>query len=194
MAGEVRARMIEGAAALLATSGVAGTSFSEVLHRTGAPRGSIYHHFPGGKDELVSAAMAETLRRVLDLIDTGSTAPAVDVAEAFLAAWRRLLTDTDFVAGCALVAVTVGAESAELRRQAGEAFRAWQAQLADALERGGLPPPAAERHATLLLAASEGAVVMSRATSDLGAFESVAASLLDGIRRDLDAGDAGSGS
>jgi TetR/AcrR family transcriptional regulator, lmrAB and yxaGH operons repressor len=194
MAGEVRARMIEGAAALLATSGLPGTSLSEVLHRTGAPRGSIYHHFPGGKDELVGAALAETLRRVLDLIDPDSSAPADEVAESFLGAWRTLLARSDFAAGCALVAVTVGTESAELRGQAGEAFRTWRAQLAGALERGGLPAAAAQRHATLLLAASEGAVVMSRAMADLGAFESVAASLLDGIRRDLDRGGAGLGS
>ena len=185
MAGEVRARMIEGAAALLATSGLPGASFSEVLQRTGAPRGSIYHHFPGGKDELVGAALAETLHRVLDLIDPDSTAPAAEVAQSFLDAWRTLLTRSDFASGCALVAVTVGTESAGLREQAGEAFRSWRDHLAAALERGGLPAAAARRHATLLLAASEGAVVMSRARADLGAFESVAASLLDGIRRDL---------
>jgi TetR/AcrR family transcriptional repressor of lmrAB and yxaGH operons len=57
MAGEVRARMVDGAIALLASRGLEGTSFSEVLELTGAPRGSIYHHFPGGTAELVSAAV-----------------------------------------------------------------------------------------------------------------------------------------
>jgi TetR/AcrR family transcriptional regulator, lmrAB and yxaGH operons repressor len=49
--------MITGAAQLLAERGLLASSFSEVLDRTGAPRGSIYHHFPGGKDELVSEAI-----------------------------------------------------------------------------------------------------------------------------------------
>jgi len=49
--GDVRARMVAGAARLLAEKGMEGTSFAEVLAATGAPRGSTYHHFPGGKTE-----------------------------------------------------------------------------------------------------------------------------------------------
>ena len=55
--GDVRTKMVKGAAGLLATKGVEGTSFAEVLAVTDAPRGSIYHHFPGGKSELVHAAL-----------------------------------------------------------------------------------------------------------------------------------------
>ena len=55
---DARRKMIESAAILLATRGLEGTSFSDVLERSGAPRGSIYHHFPEGKDELVDAAIA----------------------------------------------------------------------------------------------------------------------------------------
>ena len=52
---------------LLAQKGVQGTSFMDVLEATGAPRGSLYHHFPGGKDELVLAAMDEASREALVL-------------------------------------------------------------------------------------------------------------------------------
>ena len=48
----VRSNMVEGAVRLLASRGVEGTSFSEVLAAADAPRGSVYHHFPGGKSEL----------------------------------------------------------------------------------------------------------------------------------------------
>jgi TetR/AcrR family transcriptional repressor of lmrAB and yxaGH operons len=58
MARDVRDRMIDGAIRLLAQRGLQATSFSEVLELTGAPRGSVYHHFPEGKDQLVSAANA----------------------------------------------------------------------------------------------------------------------------------------
>src|SRR6202167_3250427 len=54
---DVRSRMVEGAVRLLATKGVEGTSFAEVLDATGSPRGSVYHHFPGGKPELLHAAL-----------------------------------------------------------------------------------------------------------------------------------------
>src|SRR6202167_6290678 len=55
--GAVRSRMVEGAVRLLATKGVEGTSFAEVLEATDSPRGSVYHHFPGGKPELLHAAL-----------------------------------------------------------------------------------------------------------------------------------------
>jgi TetR/AcrR family transcriptional regulator, lmrAB and yxaGH operons repressor len=185
MAGDVRARMVDGAIALLASRGLEGTSFSEVLELTGTPRGSIYHHFPGGKDELVSAAVEGALQRALDLMATKDGAPATEVAEFFLGAWRLTLTSSGFSAGCALVAVSVATDSAELRRQAASAFRRWQEQLAGLLEHGGLPAAAASRHATLLLAASEGVVIISRALADLSAFDTTAELLIAGIRHDL---------
>ena len=185
MAGEVRARMVEGAMALLASRGLEGTSFSDVLELTGAPRGSIYHHFPGGKDELVSAAVDGALRRALDLMEPKAGTTAVEVTEFFLAAWRAILTSSDFSAGCALVAVAVATQSPTLRRQTAAAFITWRDQLARLLEQGGLSRVAAEQHAALLLAGSEGAVVISRAVGDLSAFDSAAAVLVEGVRREL---------
>src|SRR5664280_1830019 len=111
MAGAVRDRMIAGAVRLLASRGPQATSFSTVLAETSTPRGSIYHHFPGGKDELVTAAIAATEQHALALLDAHPGASAVEVAESFLAAWRALLTAADFQVGCALVAVTVAADA-----------------------------------------------------------------------------------
>jgi TetR/AcrR family transcriptional regulator, lmrAB and yxaGH operons repressor len=176
--------MIDGAVALLASRGMEGTSFADVLERTGAPRGSIYHHFPDGKDELIGAAIGEALGRAMAVTAAHAGAPAVEVAEAFLGAWGMLLGATHCGAGCALVAVAVDTGSAPLREQAGAAFRTWLDHLAGLLEQGGLSRPAAQRHAVLLLAGAEGAVVLSRAMSEPSAFDSVAASLLDGIRRE----------
>ena len=61
-----REQMIEGALSLLAKQGLQATSFSEVLKLTGAPRGSIYHHFPGGKDQLVAEALKLSEKRTAD--------------------------------------------------------------------------------------------------------------------------------
>src|SRR5271154_6350078 len=68
--GEVRTKMVKGAARLLATKGVEGTSFAEVLDATGTPRGSIYHHFPGGKSELVHAALDLVSTRALGVMES----------------------------------------------------------------------------------------------------------------------------
>ncbi len=179
---EVRDRMVAGAVWLLAQRGLQATSFSSVLAETSAPRGSIYHHFPGGKDELVTAAIEAAQQHALQLIDRDRGASALEVTQSFLAAWRALLTYTDYAAGCALVAVTVAAETDGLRLRAAEAFRAWQDKLAGALEAGGLRPADARPAATLLLAASEGAVVICRAEHDIGPFDAVAEQLTGHIR------------
>jgi AcrR family transcriptional regulator len=176
--------MIDGAAVLLASRGMEGTSLADVLERTGAPRGSIYHHFPAGKDELIGAAIDAALERAMAVTAGRAGAPAIEVAEAFLGAWRMLLKGSACGAGCALVAVAVDTESATLRQHAGDAFRTWRDHLAGLLEDGGLSRAVAGRQAILLLAGAEGAVVLSRAMGDLSAFDSVAASLLEGLRRE----------
>lgn len=85
-------------------------------------------------------------------------------------------------AGCALVALTVAAETEGIRLRAAEAFRAWQEKLASALQAGGLSAATAGPTATLLLAATEGAVVICRAERDIGPFEIVAAQLIERVR------------
>lgn len=182
MTADVRSRMVDGAIRLLATRGLAGTSFSEVLEATGAPRGSIYHHFPGGKDELIAAAVDRSAENAIALLDQRAGEPAERVAELFLDAWRLLLTRSGFEAGCALVAVTVDADSDALRERTAAAFLLWRSHLAALLARGGVPVEQADGQATLLLAAAEGAVVLSRATQDIAPFEAVAGSLLEQLR------------
>src|SRR5215813_15188975 len=88
----VRDNMIAGAARLLAQRGLQATSFSTVLAETSAPRGSIYHHFPGGKEELVTEAIEASRQHALSLIDQEMGASAVEVTRSFLTAWRALLT------------------------------------------------------------------------------------------------------
>jgi AcrR family transcriptional regulator len=182
MVSEVRDRMVAGAARLLAQRGLQATSFSTVLAATNAPRGSIYHHFPGGKEELVAAAIAATERHALSLLDQQLGAPAVEVTRSFLNAWQALLTYSDFGAGCALVAVTVAAETDAMRRRTAEAFGTWQDKLTEALAAGGLSGDQARSVATLLLASSEGAVVICRAQRDIRPFQLVADQLIEHVR------------
>ena len=178
VASDARDRMIAGAARLLAQRGLQATSFSTVLAETGAPRGSIYHHFPGGKDEMVAAAIGATEQKVVALLDFPPGTTVRHVVESFLGAWRVLLTAADFHAGCALVAVTVAADTDEVRERAAQAFVTWRTALAAALHKAGMDTPVAESTAALLLSACEGAVVISRAERDLGPFDTVAETLL----------------
>src|SRR3954454_15786166 len=103
-----RQRMIESAMLLMAEHGVEATSFSEIVAHSGAPRGSIYHHFPGGKEQLI----AEATRHGGDLIADGLAAivgqkdpiAAIDLVAEF---WRRALRTAHFAVGCPVVAATV---------------------------------------------------------------------------------------
>ena len=182
VAGEVRERMIEGAIRLLAKQGLQATSFSEVLALTGAPRGSVYHHFPEGKDQLVSAAVDRAGARALHALDGKQGVNAEELTALFLGIWREVLVRSQCGAGCAILAVTVATDSQELLQHAGAVFRAWRGQLAALFEQRGLTEKEASQFAAILVAASEGAVVLSRAEQSLEPFDLVADQLLEQIR------------
>ncbi len=81
-----------------------------------------------------------------------------------VAPWRRLLVDHDFALGCPLAAtICDSADNDSLRTHVSESFNGWRAQVADAYTRFGAPPAEAEAHATVLMAALEGALILARA-------------------------------
>jgi len=170
--------MVEGAVRLLATKGVEGTSFAEVLAATETPRGSVYHHFPGGKSELLHAALDLASERAMAAMEPARAQPPREVVERFLALWRALLDYSDLTAGCAVVAVTVAADDDELRDHAGTIFRTWTEHLAGMFGAGGLDAPSARRLAATVIAASEGAVALCRAERSLEPFEDVSSMLI----------------
>jgi TetR/AcrR family transcriptional regulator, lmrAB and yxaGH operons repressor len=176
---EARRKMIESAVTLLAMRGLQGTAFSDVLERSGAPRGSIYHHFPKGKDELVDAAIELSGQRALRVLDAVEGASAREITTYFLDLWREVLVRSKFRAGCAVLAVTVASDSPDLLDHAAAIFRAWRGRLAELYVADGVEPRIASSFATTLVAASEGAVVLSRAEQSLEPFEQVAERLVE---------------
>jgi TetR/AcrR family transcriptional repressor of lmrAB and yxaGH operons len=178
MPSEARQKMVESAAVLLATRGLDGTAFSDVIARSGAPRGSIYHHFPGGKEQLVEAAIALAGDRAIGVLDSLRGAAPREVTTAFLDLWRAVLVRSDLRAGCAVLAVTVAADSPDLLDHAAAIFREWRGKLAELYIEGGVEAGAAARLATTWIAATEGAVVVSRAERSMEPFELVAEAML----------------
>jgi TetR/AcrR family transcriptional repressor of lmrAB and yxaGH operons len=182
VAGDVRDRMIDGAIRLLTQQGLQATSFSDVLELTDAPRGSIYHHFPEGKDQLVSAAVDRAGARAIQALNGKQGASAEELTALFLGLWRELLVRSQCGAGCAVLAVTVATDSRELLEHAGAVFRSWRGELAELFEHAGLSAKEAAQFAATLVAASEGAVVLSRAEQSVEPFELVAEQLLEQVR------------
>jgi AcrR family transcriptional regulator len=178
----VKQRMIREAALALARKGLQRASFAEVLEASGAPRGSLYHHFPGGKAELVLDALAAASERVTKALDAVAGKPAPEVAEAFFAIWRNVLALTDFGAGCAVAAVTVAAETPAQIDSAAAIFRAWRDQLAALLASGGVGENQARSLAAALVSAAEGAVVLARAERAFEPFDLVAVELVAAVK------------
>jgi TetR/AcrR family transcriptional repressor of lmrAB and yxaGH operons len=169
---DVRTEMIRGASELLATHGVQGTSFALVLEATGAPRGSIYHHFPGGKNELVLAAVAAAGTSVTAFIDAAQADSPEDVVRMFVGGWRTTLTGGRFGRGCAIAAtVQSGEDDIDVRAAAHAVFTEWRHALSRALVRSGGDPSAADDHAALLIATVEGALLMGRAAHSAEIFD-----------------------
>jgi TetR/AcrR family transcriptional repressor of lmrAB and yxaGH operons len=135
MASQIRQRMIERTAVLLAKKGLQGTSFSEVLQASGAPRGSLYHHFPGGKDELVLAALSNAGDQIMHPLNRLEGKSAAVVAQTFIGLWRAHLVKYNFRAGCAGVAITVAADSPVLLESVAEVFRDWRYRLSGTCQR-----------------------------------------------------------
>src|SRR2546423_13103861 len=137
-----RDRMIVSAALLLREKGLTGTSFGDVIDHSGAPRGSIYHHFPDGKAQLVEEAVQYAGGYVADSIESGDP---IEALRGFTAAWRKTLERSDFRAGCPVVAVAVEAHN-DAPPPAGapaDAFTLWPEAPASVLERPGVEPPPA---------------------------------------------------
>lgn len=185
--------MVAGAADLLSRRGVHATSLRTVVQHTGTPRGSLSHHFPGGKQQLLEEAVryaGESVARPLEslLRERG----AVEGLRAFVGWWRHVLEQSGFESGCPVLAVAVAPLSADdeaapqdepraqpLRALAHEAFERWQAILAAALRREGVPAARARRLAALTVASIEGTVAMCRAARS--------AQPLDDVRIELEA-------
>jgi AcrR family transcriptional regulator len=164
-----RNRMIESAALLFREHGYSGTGFRDVIEHSGAPRGSIYHHFPGGKEQLaadtVAWAAAVIERRIERAAQNGDPVVALGM---FVDAWREVLEDSNFRAGCPIVAVAAEAHvGSTATAAAAAAFARWQDLITRALLDAGVGRTDARRLATLVVAAVEGAILLCRARRDI---------------------------
>jgi len=180
VANDSRRRMVEGAAALMGTRGLNATSFSDVLAESGAPRGSIYFHFPGGKRELAKDAMNWTSEQVIAHMTASSASTAFDVVHNFVALFHHVVGASDGAAGCAVAGVTidVAAGDDELLSVARGAFHAWAELLGGQLRAVGVPEERAAGIAVIAVASVEGALILCRAEGGVGPLDAVEAQLL----------------
>ena len=172
--------MVAGAAELIGARGVGATSVRELAKFTGAPLGSTYHYFPGGKDQLVEEAVGWMSGRIEKLLSRTGDQGALTILDAFIANWREFLIASDYQASCPVLAVAT--EDTVTAGPASAAFSRWHDLLVEVLRREGIAPKRADRLAWLIVGSIEGAVVMSRSQRSPEPMEAVAAELRGVIR------------
>src|SRR5262249_5284250 len=132
MTSETRARMVAGAADLMSRRGVNGTSMRDVVRHTGTPRGSIGHHFPRGKQQLLEHAIEFAGRQVAGpLRHLTEDRGAIAGLREFISLWRRTLERSKFQAGCPVLAVAVEQVVNEATERDGKPDDAAQGRLLD---------------------------------------------------------------
>jgi|ERR1700760_3188329 AcrR family transcriptional regulator len=167
-----RERMVISAALLIRERGAHATAISDVLQHSGAPRGSAYHHFPGGRTQLLCEAVdyaGDHVGAVIAEADSG-----LELLDTLIAKYRRQLLDSDFRAGCPIVAVSVESGDSDDRERMGPVieraaavFDHWTGQITQRLIADGIPAEQAGELSVLTTSALEGAIVLARVRRDV---------------------------
>jgi TetR/AcrR family transcriptional repressor of lmrAB and yxaGH operons len=183
-----RERMIETTAGLVHRRGFHGTSLNEILEESDAPRGSLYYHFPGGKEELVLEATRQgvaMVTQVLKEVLTDSPDPA-DGVRAFIEAAANELRDSGYVFGCPVAPIVLDSpESSALAEVCQEALEEWHHVLVQGLGSAGIERGRAESLATMIVCGLEGGLILARARRDIAPLDAVAQELASMVRSAL---------
>jgi TetR/AcrR family transcriptional repressor of lmrAB and yxaGH operons len=161
-----KGKTLAAAAKLFRRQGYHGTALHDILAEAGSPRGSLYFHFPGGKEEIGEAALALSAEAVRQGI--ARAAEASESADIFLVRIVRgmaaELERSDYSEGCpiATTALETAAQSEVLGAAARNAFQKWEIEIKRGLERFGMTSGDAELVATTVLSQLEGARLLAR--------------------------------
>jgi len=183
-----RAALVDTAALLFRRQGYSATGVNQILEAADVKAGSLYHHFPNGKQEL-AAAVVDTVgggieRRLRAFLDSG--APVADIVEG----WIELLAAglaSDQRDGCPIEPIATESVNAspQVRDASARVFEGWCLALADRLRADGWPQPDAKQTALAVIAVIEGGLILSRISGDsaaLNAAKAASRTLLRGIR------------
>ena len=162
--GDTRAKMVVSAARVLRERGAAGVTIDSVLARSGAPRGSVYHHFPHGRNQILAEALQYSGDEITTTIDNSVHLGARALIAGVSSFWERLLIECDFTVGCPVAAAAMGSAADEcgLATEAGAILTRWSTAMTNAFVADGFDETEATGLAVMSISAIEGALVMCR--------------------------------
>ena len=183
MPASTRDRLVDVGASLLQRQGFVATGVKQIVSEAGAPFASLYHFFPGGKEELGAEVVRVSGARYGDLIPLfyDGTGDAAAATEAFFLAAAETLRASDYADACpiATVALEMSSTSEPMRLACAETFEAWLATLTMHLGSRDV--------ALALFALLEGAFIHGRATRSTEALEAAGRVAADLVRRSTSA-------
>jgi AcrR family transcriptional regulator len=183
-------RIMAAAAELFRRNGYTGTGLKQIVTQASAPFGSLYHFFPGGKEQLGEQVIRTSGMAYIQLFDL-FIAPAPDLIsgiEASFAAAAVTLEETGYADACpiATMALEVASTNETLRKATADVFTAWIAAGAQAFGRFGLPEEAGRRLTIAVVTSLEGAFVLSRALRSTEPLAVAGAAAVAAARAELD--------
>lgn len=182
-------RLIAAMLNALRRKGYHGVGLNELLTEAGAPKGVLYHHFPGGKSELAIAAVQAVVSQItagLQKLLKRHADPA-DALQAWMVSAQKLLAGSGFEQGCPLASIALEStpEDAAIRAALAEGFSSIRTHLADALQSAGIAPARSTNLAALMVSAYEGALLQARVAGQVHAMQNTTEALVDLIRLNL---------
>jgi TetR/AcrR family transcriptional repressor of lmrAB and yxaGH operons len=165
-----RDRILDATIRLLRRQGYTATGIKQIVAEGDAPLGSVYHYFPGGKEQIGAEALARSGERIRRTIATAGDVPDLPAAiNNYFVVNAERLRDSDYERGCpiATVALETASDNERIRQVCEDVFNDWRATLATVLADAGIAEPDASALATFVLSSYEGALTMSRALRDV---------------------------
>jgi TetR/AcrR family transcriptional regulator, lmrAB and yxaGH operons repressor len=181
-----RGAIVRAAAALFRRNGFAATGINEIAEVSGAPKGSLYHYFPNGKDQIAEAAVRFAGAGVVATLE--KLEREHDTAAAMIRAYCKLLAGwmakSSFRDGCPIATTLLESapQSPNMAAAGREAFAGWCAVITRALVRDGFGKAEARRLATLTVSSIEGALILARVERGAAPIDDVARSLAGVLR------------
>ncbi len=194
---DARENAIRTASRLFQSQGFHGTGLAQIIAESGCPKGSFYHHFPRGKEQLALEAIALANKRLAEIFDnaerrsnstrkrtarpssqtedanTGGVESYVDALIRGLARWAE---ESDYTEGCPIVSLTLetSATPSPLRNACRDSYRSWRERVANGLRACGMGTTAATDSASAVVSAINGAMVVARAERSTRPFRDLA--------------------
>ncbi len=190
MSSGTRDRIVDAGADLFRRQGYAATGVKQIVTEAQAPFGSLYHFFPGGKEQLGAAAIRRS-GPIYELLIPAIFDPAPDpvsAVRAFFAGAAEHLRESGYADACpiATVALEVSSSSEPMREACAEVFESWIAAGTERFSASGLGETTARELAIGMFAALEGAFVLARAVRTTEALDTAGELMAGAVQRALD--------